>query len=275
MKITKYHFAVFAVVLIASVSILLVIRQNQNRTAENSKLINQNRKNLFKIDSAFYGVIKLELSTQKFVLTGESSFEKEAVKEMADVKKMAGEIDSNETQNLASDLFISLIDEKISLQSDIIELAKTSKIEAAQLIGGKENEQLSVSLYQSLKKSKDDYILKVNGLIKKGESLNSLNFKTSLIIYLGSILLIVLTLFQLFRNKWLRKLAETDTLATETKYKNLVEDSGVGLLTTDLNGCITFINKRITFFTGFEPAEIIGKHFSSLIDSKWEKVISD
>ena len=247
MKITKYHFAVFAVVLIASVSILLVIRQNQNRTAENSKLINQNRKNLFKIDSAFYGVIKLELSTQKFVLTGESSFEKEAVKEMADVKKMAGEIDSNETQNLASDLFISLIDEKISLQSDIIELAKTSKIEAAQLIGGKENEQLSVSLYQSLKKSKDDYILKVNGLIKKGESLNSLNFKTSLIIYLGSILLIVLTLLQLFRNKWLRKLAETDTLATETKYKNLVEDSGVGLLTTDLNGCITFINKRITF----------------------------
>lgn len=275
MKITKYHFAVFAVVLMASVSILLIIRQNQNRSAKNSELINQNRKNLFKIDSAFYGVIKLELSTQKFLLTGESSFEKEAVKEMAEVKKMAGEIDSNETQNLASDVFISLIDEKISLQSDIIELAKTSKIEAAKLIGGKENEQLSVFLYQSLKKSKDDYILKVNELIKKGESLNNLNFKTSLIIYLGSILLIVLILFQLFRNKWLRNLAETDTLATETKYKNLVEDSGVGLLTTDLSGYITFINKRITFFTGFERSEIIGKHFSSLIDSKWEKIIND
>lgn len=275
MKITKYHFAVFAVVLMASVSILLIIRQNQNRSAKNSELINQNRKNLFKIDSAFYGVIKLELITQKFLLTGESSFEKEAVKEMAEVKKMAGEIDSNETQNLASDVFISLIDEKISLQSDIIELAKTSKIEAAKLIGGKENEQLSVFLYQSLKKSKDDYILKVNELIKKGESLNNLNFKTSLIIYLGSILLIVLILFQLFRNKWLRNLAETDTLATETKYKNLVEDSGVGLLTTDLSGYITFINKRITFFTGFERSEIIGKHFSSLIDSKWEKIIND
>ena len=101
----------------------------------------------------------MELSTQKFVLTEENSFGKEAIKEMGDVKKMAGEIDSNESQNLSSDLFISLIDEKISLQSDIINLAKTSRTEAAQMIGGKENQQLSVFLYQSLKKSKDDYIL--------------------------------------------------------------------------------------------------------------------
>src|SRR6185437_1060649 len=105
MKITKYHFAVFAVVLIASASILLIIRENQNRTAENSELINQNRKNLFKIDSAFYGVIKLELSTQKFVLTGDDYFEKEAINEMSGVKKIANGIDSNESQGLTTNLF--------------------------------------------------------------------------------------------------------------------------------------------------------------------------
>lgn len=33
----------------------------------------------------------------------EESFGKEAIKEMGDVKKMAGEIDSNESQNLASE----------------------------------------------------------------------------------------------------------------------------------------------------------------------------
>jgi PAS domain S-box-containing protein len=275
MKITKYHFAVFAIVVVSAVCLLFVIGQNQKRTAENSELINQNRNIFFRIDSAFYCVLKLELSTQKFLLSGDSSFEKEALQEMAAVKETANEIGSNETSNLDSGLFVSLIDKKIRLQADIIRLAKESRSDAAELSAGKENQQLSVFLHQSLKKSKENSIQKVNALLKKSEALNALNFKTSLVIYFGSTLLILFTLFQLFRNKWLRKLAETDTRASETKYKNLVDDSGVGLLTTDLNGCITFINKRITLFTGFEASEVIGKHFSSLIDTEWVQIINE
>jgi PAS domain S-box-containing protein len=80
---------------------------------------------------------------------------------------------------------------------------------------------------------------------------------------------------QVIKNKRLRKLAENDTRQIEIKYKTLVENSGVGLLTTDLNGNITFINKRITAFTGFQCNEITGKHFSSLVDSKWVQLIND
>gem|GEM_PF-1752612 len=41
-------------------------------------------------------------------------------------------------------------------------------------------------------------------------------------------------------------------------FKELVEAAPVGILITDPSGIITFINKKITEITGFEPAELIG-----------------
>jgi PAS domain S-box-containing protein len=130
-------------------------------------------------------------------------------------------------------------------------------------------------LYSSLINLKQHYLGKTNHLLAENQQRNRTNFATSLVILICSLTLILITLFQVFKNRRLRKVAQKDTRKIEIKYKTLVEDSGVGLLTTDLNGNITFINKRITGFTGFEREEIIGKHFSSLVEQEWAQMIID
>ncbi|MBK5270554.1 MAG: PAS domain S-box protein, partial [Bacteroidia bacterium] len=73
----------------------------------------------------------------------------------------------------------------------------------------------------------------------------------------------------------LRKSAENDARLKEIKYSNIVENSGLVLLTTDLNGNISFVNNRVGFLTGYGPTEIIGKHFSFLVDKEWIPVINN
>ncbi|HEV8084024.1 MAG TPA: PAS domain S-box protein [Chitinophagaceae bacterium] len=67
----------------------------------------------------------------------------------------------------------------------------------------------------------------------------------------------------------LRLMNVKDELSTnEIKYRNLIENSGVVMYTTSINGCITFSSSKAFQLTGYTMEELTGMHFTNLIDAE-------
>lgn len=275
MKIQRSLLIIVSIFILASIWLFYFINQNHKKTTENYVGIRETRAALKNIDAAFYTINELEINTQKYIITGDRSFEKDAAKQIAQLDEIVNRLNASSKSGLQNYDFMPLLIEKMNIHRTIVQDNKISQKEVAAIISSTENKNISRLFYQSLNNSRQNYLRQINSLLSQSQSIDLINFKTSLIICLSLISLILVTLLQVYRNKRLRKLAEKDTRQIEIKYKNLAHDSGVRLLTTDLQGNITFINKRITSFTGFEPHEMIGRHFSTLVDTKWAQIIND
>lgn len=83
----------------------------------------------------------------------------------------------------------------------------------------------------------------------------------------GFICLAFLTLFlyRLKRDMRLRRKAEAELKNSELKYRRLIEDAGVVMFTSDIEGYFTFMSSRALLLTGYRSEELIGKHFSMLV----------
>jgi PAS domain S-box-containing protein len=67
----------------------------------------------------------------------------------------------------------------------------------------------------------------------------------------------------------LRKRMEDQLIYSEGKYRNLIENAGVVVFTTDIDGKILFANNHVLKLTGYSSQDLVGKHFSLLIDPAW------
>lgn len=274
MKIQR-NLLVISSLILASAWLFYFINQNHKKTTENSLEIRETRAALKNIDAAFYTISELEINTQKYIITGDPSFEKDAAKQIVRLGEIVNKLNESSKSGSQQYDFMPLLIEKLNIHRAMLQDKKLSPKKISAIIGSAGNKNLSLLFYQSLNNSRQNCLRQINSLLNQGQAIDLINFKTSLIICLSLISLILMTLLLVYKNRHLRKMAEKDTRQIEIKYKNLVQDSGVGLLTTDLNGNITFINKRITSFTGFEPHEIIGQHFSAMVDTKWAQIIND
>lgn len=62
-----------------------------------------------------------------------------------------------------------------------------------------------------------------------------------------------------------RSKAEEELARSETKYRSLVENTGAGVITVDLKGVFTFVNKAICGMTGYSEKEFLDKPFINFI----------
>jgi len=62
-----------------------------------------------------------------------------------------------------------------------------------------------------------------------------------------------------------RKETEEELEKSLVKYRSLVEDTDVGIITVDVEGRFIFVNKAICKVTGYSEKELIGKPFAALI----------
>ncbi|MDQ6901994.1 MAG: PAS domain S-box protein [Bacteroidota bacterium] len=87
--------------------------------------------------------------------------------------------------------------------------------------------------------------------------------------------MIVVLLYKLDRDKKLRQNAKNDLAVNELKYRNLIENAGIVMYTTSLNGSITFASSKAFQLTGYSMKELIGMHFSDIIDIEWLEIIKE
>lgn len=109
-----------------------------------------------------------------------------------------------------------------------------------------------------------------------------LNFETSYkhSVYIGiigcfiSFVLIIVVLYQVNKGIALRKKAAAESQANELKYKSLIENAGAVMFTTDGFGIMQFVSRKASQLTGYSIKELIGSHFSILVDPDWVETIT-
>ena len=85
----------------------------------------------------------------------------------------------------------------------------------------------------------------------------------------GSVLIYALIAFFLVRtlsDSSLRRKTANMLYQSEMKYRSLVENAAAVIYSTNAQGLITFINDKATDLTGYSKEELLGMHFSILID---------
>src|SRR5450432_52959 len=90
-----------------------------------------------------------------------------------------------------------------------------------------------------------------------------------------SFIIIFGLLYRLRKDIRLRKNSSHDLTANEIIYRNLIENAGVVMYTTSLNGLITFASSKAFQLTNYSMKELIGMHFSELIDSEWLETVKE
>jgi PAS domain S-box-containing protein len=65
-----------------------------------------------------------------------------------------------------------------------------------------------------------------------------------------------------------RKQAEEKLVESETKYRQLVEDISDVIYSVDTKGDVVFVSPAIKSLIGYDPHEVIGKHFSSFVHAE-------
>nr|MDQ6890798.1 PAS domain S-box protein [Bacteroidota bacterium] len=110
-------------------------------------------------------------------------------------------------------------------------------------------------------------------VIYQNKTANNDNTITALAGGIISFITIFGLLYKLNKDIKLRNNAKDDLAANEIKYRNLIENAGVVMYTTSLNGLITFASSKAFQLTGYSMKELIGMHFSVMTDIEWlEKV---
>lgn len=61
---------------------------------------------------------------------------------------------------------------------------------------------------------------------------------------------------------------------SEEKYRKIVEEAGDVVYSSDYNGYFTYINPMSEKLTGYPEKELIGKHFSEIIDPEWKDKVA-
>ncbi|HYM95016.1 MAG TPA: PAS domain S-box protein, partial [Chitinophagaceae bacterium] len=278
MRIQKRILIVFGIALITTACFFYITYNNHKQIVENSSQLVNTQKILTGINRTFYTISDLDSNIKNFIITGVPDFESESINEIEELKKVSEELNSltktNSDENLIVPALIQHLNQKIDMEIEILQAGKISKKKGLEIIYSKKDRFLSDSLRQSLNKFQDIYSQHFYTQLAENKSISKSNLNSSIIVGLLALGLISTILLLVNRYMRLKKLAEKQAELKEIKYSKFVEDSGLVLLITDLSGNILFANKRVKFFTGLEPDEITGKHFSFLVDEEWIPVIN-
>lgn len=88
-------------------------------------------------------------------------------------------------------------------------------------------------------------------------------------------LFILVFLYKIDSDRQSGKIAKNDLAANELKYRNLIENTGIVMYTTTLDGYLTFATGKSVQLTDYPMNELIGMHYSDIIDIEWLEVAQD
>ncbi|MCA0457391.1 MAG: PAS domain S-box protein [Chloroflexi bacterium] len=71
-----------------------------------------------------------------------------------------------------------------------------------------------------------------------------------------------------------RRRMEEALSASETRYRQLVEEAGDAIFTISTDGVFTYANPAIKRITGYHPEELIGKHFTMVLRDYWGELLT-
>ncbi|HVB02861.1 MAG TPA: PAS domain S-box protein [Chitinophagaceae bacterium] len=279
MHIHKRIILVFSISLIAlAIFTLYAVRANQDLY----KTYFQIRKSqeVTHIMGIFYSInTALESETSSYLITGNSHLVREFVRSEDSLLNQLSHLRSltagNPNQQYKIGLLEHLTMEYFALYKIKFSFRKNSGGYGEQYLVTSRSRILQDSIgtiatifLQSENQQVGDSIV-----LNQGANNESLNIV--LLACIIAFIFLIGVLWQFNKDLIFRKKATLDAKNSEFKYRTLIEDSGVVMFTSNIEGCFTFISNKVGTLTGYTPNELLGKHYSMLVPPDWIKKLSE
>lgn len=103
-------------------------------------------------------------------------------------------------------------------------------------------------------------------------SVSYLSFSIALYVILGAGL--VYAMYYVRKNVLRRVKREQSVLYLASRYRTMIEDSGITILNTDANGFITFVSENAERLSGFTPSAMVGLHITQCMPHEFRDYIN-
>lgn len=279
MRVKKRILFVFGIALITTAGFFYFLYYNNQKFVHNSSRVLQAQQIIKSVDSALYSIADVETGVKDLVITGDISLEQRAMNDIKTLKRVVWDLNNLSGIKTSESLLIlgvvQQINQKIAFELEIIQANKDSRQKALDLLMQMKGQSVTASLKQMLSGLREIYSDDLNQKLADNKSISTTDLQYSIIVGILAMILIGSILLLVNRHMRLRTLAEKEAQKKEVKYSRFIEDSGLIVVLADLKGNINFVNKRVKDCTGLEPEEIMGKHFSALVDKAWVPVINN
>jgi len=254
-----------------ALSLFITILYTQRKNSiTNNFLIEQNNAVISKTEKLKTLLAQSESASRAYMIGAENDLQDLLVKTHQQIKAdliiLKKETAGHPNQSTTIATLQKLVGQKIALQQQLIH--KKYSTDSIAIASSKE-----LSLGAEINASIEILIAHEKQLIQQRINDNDSIYRRSIYIAttfgILAFLLVVAILIRLNRDIRWRKRAKRQSLISERKYLNLIENAGVVIYTTDAKGNITFANGRAAALTGYTIQELIGMNFSQLVAKHW------
>ncbi|HPH32420.1 MAG TPA: PAS domain S-box protein, partial [Chitinophagaceae bacterium] len=160
------------------------------------------------------------------------------------------------------------VEEKLTLQSAYVANAPADSLSG--LVYNKKNEALNKSIHSGLTSVNTLQQKLFSVQIGKVEDTYTKQYLFALGFAILSFLVFYFLLTGLNSHIQRRKAAEEEAIINEEKYKNIIDESGAIIFTTNMDGRFTFVNEMACRVTGFAQDELLKKSYIDLVHPIWQ-----
>lgn len=274
-SLIKSSRKVFWLVVFAIISFLLFagLLYNQGRKQGISRYwVERSNKTLAKIDSIGFYFLEARTLSRNYLLTNEPIWADSLKTVHLQINHLIAELQAYMFDNARETVLVKQL-AAATAKKEAFQLALLSPFASPEEKKNKirsngEADQTNTMVRASLQAIREQEARELQKQIRQ----NQTSYSTIIILIsisgCFSIILVLVILYQLNKDVQLRKKAEDRLADSERVYRNLIENAGVIMYTTDMAGHINFVNNRVTQITGYQVGELIGKHFSVLLETE-------
>ena len=224
-------------------------------------------------------ILDMESQVRGYVITGNPVFlnglSSKSATAQTKLSRLLTLTSDNPTQQAYIQTLSDLIDAKLDFQQELLDAYKESDRKALDMIASLKGKTITDRFKAILSSMHNEEQRLLRLRIAANQSENEKEFHSYLVIGSVGLLLLILALWTISKEYKLRRAAEQLSKANESKYKSLIDNSGVGIYIVDQKGYFLFVSDQCAEITGYPSKELIGKHYSELVREDKRKEVQE
>lgn len=279
MKLQKSVWCVLLLILAGIISFVVFTYQNIGRHKEAFHWVNHTHQVIENINAVRASLLDVESQLRGYVITGNRIFteehDNEKEKLFQNITTLQTLTSDNPEQKKNTSHLLELAERKIAIQNEILQRSQASTIEAQALIAkltGKHLTDSIESILQNMQAIENDLL---TARMNKSDQLTQLRYTTTTTLAAGAFVLLAILMMKIAAESRRRMLAEEKAELSEHKYKGLIENSALMVLTTNMEGNFTFLSGKCKDLTGFTAEDLIGESYLTLVEESWKPEVQN
>ncbi len=275
MKIQNLIIWVFSIIFIGCCYFLFSSYQNKQQATVAAHSIEHTFTVIEKIDNVETAVFELESKVRGYMLSGDSRFLSTLDQRKQEIRSGLYKIRlltaDNPFQQKHSKILNELLNKKIAFQYELLSIYNRNSSEAERLIAKGKGKELAdaIKIELQIMRGEERALLELRS--NNNYNLTEKRFISSIIGVISVLLLFALCLLLIAHKDKLRQKAESETTATETKYRNLIDNAAVVVYTVNVKGQFDFISNKCESLTGYHSSELLGQYFNHIVADEWKE----